>query len=218
MNKRKILLLSLCAVVLAAASVIGTMAFFTDQHAVINTFTVGAVSIALDETTVDEDGRPVEGAPRTTEGNRYRLLPGRAYVKDPQMTVLKGSDAAYVRLLVTVTRRAELDAIFAPDGADLRSLFGGYDAEKWVYAGETEGADNTVTYEFRYATAVKPAADADLVLEPLFTTLTIPDELTGAQLQTIQDMELRVVGHAVQAAGFGTADDAWAAFAEQSDS
>lgn len=55
-TKTKALLMSLCAVLLVAASVLGTMAYLTDSKDVKNTFTVGNVAIKLDEAKVDENG------------------------------------------------------------------------------------------------------------------------------------------------------------------
>lgn len=59
-TKTKALLMSLCAVLLVAASVLGTMAYLTDSKDVKNTFTVGNVTIKLDEAKVDEKGNLVK--------------------------------------------------------------------------------------------------------------------------------------------------------------
>jgi len=65
-TKSKALLLALCAVLLVAASVLGTMAYLTSRAEVTNTFTVGSVSITLDEAPVDENGEATTGT-RVTE-------------------------------------------------------------------------------------------------------------------------------------------------------
>lgn len=124
-TKTKALLMSLCAVLLVAASVLGTMAYLTDSKDVKNTFTVGNVAIKLDEAKVDENGTQVvdkDGNPvaRVTE-NEYKLLPGHTYVKDPTVTVLKSSVASYVRMKVTFNKASALIAMctdpeFAEDG------------------------------------------------------------------------------------------------------
>lgn len=111
-TKTKALLMSLCAVLLVAASVLGTMAYLTDSKEVNNTFTVGNVAIKLDEAKVDENGTQVvdkDGNPvaRVTE-NEYKLLPGHTYVKDPTVTVLTPSVASYVRMKVTFNNATEL--------------------------------------------------------------------------------------------------------------
>ena len=81
-TKSKALLLTLCAVLLVAASVLGTMAYLTSTDTVTNTFTVGSVAIKLDEAKANPDGTLVEGADRV-KGNAYKLLPGHTYNKDP---------------------------------------------------------------------------------------------------------------------------------------
>ena len=92
-TRSKALLLSLCAVLLVAATIFGTMAYLTSSDKVENTFTVGNVKIKLDEAKVNTDGTPVEGADRVHE-NSYKLLPGHTYTKDPTVTVEKGSESA----------------------------------------------------------------------------------------------------------------------------
>ena len=85
-TRSKALLLTLCAVLLVTASVLGTMAYLTSTDEVQNTFTVGQVKITLDEAKVTTDGEPVEGAARVTE-NSYKLMPGHTYTKDPTIHV-----------------------------------------------------------------------------------------------------------------------------------
>ena len=114
-TKTKALLMSLCAVLLVAASVLGTMAYLTDSEEVNNTFTVGNVAIKLDEAKVDENGTQVvdkDGNPvaRVTE-NEYKLLPGHTYVKDPTVTVLTPSVASYVRMKVTFNNADKIIAL-----------------------------------------------------------------------------------------------------------
>ena len=149
-TKRKALLLSLCAVLLFVASVMGTMEYLTSSDTVTNTFTVGKVQITLDEAAVNLDGTPIEGAARVKQ-NSYKLLPGLTYTKDPTVTVKAGSEPSYVKMTVTFTMAKELDAIFAPSGADMTSIFNGYDSTNWIDKGNTEDTvKNTRTYEFWY--------------------------------------------------------------------
>ena len=56
MKKSKAILMALCAVLLVAASVMGTLAYLTSTDTVTNTFTVGNVQIKLDEAKVNEEG------------------------------------------------------------------------------------------------------------------------------------------------------------------
>lgn len=208
-TKTKALLMSLCAVLLVAASVLGTMAYLTDSKDVKNTFTVGNVSIDLDEAKVNTDGTVVTGADRV-KTNSYKLLPGHTYVKDPTVTVLKPSVESYVKMTVTFTKANALDAIFAPTGADLTSIFGGYDAATWIYKGNTKEGD-TRTYVFWYKTTVA-ATDAAQTLEPLFTSIIVPGTINNDQLKSIDGMTINVNAYAIQADGFTDAADAWKHF------
>lgn len=210
-KKTKALMLVLCAVLLVTASVLGTMAYLTSTDRVVNTFTVGNVAINLDEAEANSDGTLVEGAARVKE-NSYKLLPGHTYNKDPMVTVKSGSEASYIKMTVTFSNANELDAIFAPTGATLTSIFNGYDSTNWTYKGNTKDATaNTRTYEFWYKAAVG-APDGDVALDALFDSITVPGDITNKQLATIKDMTITVNAYAIQADGFATAEAAWAEF------
>lgn len=208
-NVKKALLVCLCLCVVVALTVAGTLAFLTDTQEVVNTFTVGNVDITVDEAKVNTDGTPVTGADRVT-GNEYHLIPGQTYTKDPTMTVEAESEAAYVRMLVTMTHKTELD--------DIRvslSMLNGWDRDTWIYKSTTvDTTADTVTYEFWYKEAVAPNGE-DVVLDALFDSFTLPGTLDGDDLKSIEGLEITVVGHAIQAAGFENADAAWTAFNSQ---
>ncbi len=213
-TQAKVLIAALCAVLLVVGSVMGTLAYLTDRQAVVNTFTVGNVDITVDEAPVTPDGEVIPGEDRV-EGNDYHLIPGQTYTKDPTMTVKKGSEESYVRMMVTINCISQLRGIFG-DGFLPHEYIDGKDDSIWVYNSTVENGDNTVTYEFRYYKTVDAfEATEDIVLEPLFTSFTIPGELTGEQLATIADLEIRVEGHAIQTASFDNADAAWTAFGAQ---
>lgn len=74
------LILVLCAAILVAGSVMGTLAWLTAQDTITNTFTVGNISITLTETT----------------GDTYKLVPGVQVEKDPTVTVKAGSEDCYL--------------------------------------------------------------------------------------------------------------------------
>lgn len=210
-TRNKALLLTLCAVFLVTASVLGTMAFLTSNDEVVNTFSVGSVAIKLDEAKANTDGSLVEGADRV-KANNYKLLPGHTYNKDPMVTVIKGSEPSYVKMTVTFSNAKELDAIFAPDGANLTSIFNGYDETNWIAKGSSKDATaNTRTYEFWYKETVG-APDDDVALDALFDSITVPGTITNEQLATIEGMTITVNAYAIQADGFANAEAAWAAF------
>ena len=237
----KALLLTICAVLLVAASVMGTMAYLTSTDKVQNTFTVGKVAIKLDEAKVGTDGTPVEGADRVKE-NGYKLLPGHTYIKDPTVTVLKDSVESYVRMKVTFNNAAEIIAMctdpeFAEDGPTgvenafplIRMVeFVEANAAKWdgiipdnmVDTEEMlesakyfayDEKSDTLTYIFYYTETVA-APDDNVVLPVLFDKITVPEWVTGDQLAKLDKFEINAVAEAIQADGFANADAAWAAF------
>lgn len=210
--KKKILVACLC-VALAVLTIAGTtLAYLTANDTVTNTFTVGNVQIKLDEAKANADGSLVPDADRV-QANSYKLIPGHTYNKDPMVTVLSGSESSYIKMTVTFTKAAELDAIFKPNGAPLTDIFDGYDSANWIYKGNKEDtANNTRTYEFWYKEAVEAPA-ADVALDALFDSITVPGTITNAQLATIAGMTITVNAYAIQADGFDTADAAWAAYA-----
>lgn len=235
-TKSKALLLTLCAVLLVAASVLGTMAYLTSTDTVTNTFTVGKVEIKLDETDVTNPNGP------RVKANSYKLMPGTTYTKDPTVTVLKGSEDSYVRMKVTFNNAKEIIALctdpeFAGDGPTgvenafplIRMVkFVETNAAKWdgiipdnmvdtedmladaKYFAYDETAD-TLTYIFYYRETVT-APTADVVLPVLFDSITVPEWVTGEQLKALNDFRITVIAEAIQAGSFDNAADAWSHF------
>lgn len=243
-TKTKALLMSLCAVLLVAASVLGTMAYLTDSKDVKNTFTVGNVSIDLDEAKVNTDGTVVTGADRV-KTNSYKLLPGHTYTKDPTVTVLAPSVESYVRMKVTFNKASALIAMctdpeYAEDGpTGVENAFPLIRMVKFVEANaakwdgiipdnmvDTEDmlnntkycvydkAADTLTFYYYYTEPVA-AIDADVKLATLFDSINVPEWATNDQLKALQGFEINVVAEAIQADGSENADDAWVAFAAQ---
>ena len=200
-------------VLVAAVSVLGTLAYLTSQDQVVNTFTVGKVNITLDEMKVTDDGKPVASAERV-KANDYKLLPGLTYAKDPTVTVLKGSELSYVKLVVTVSKASESDKLLKECETTLAAVVKGYDVANWILKSNTEDkANNTRTYEFWYKEAVDASA-ADVKLDALFDQIVVPGNITNVQLASIDGLEIDIVAYAIQADGFADADAAWAAFAK----
>ena len=208
---KKKLMTVLALVLVIAMSVAGTYAYLTSTDKVVNTFTVGDVKIKLDEAKANPDGTLVPDAARV-KANSYKLLPGHEYAKDPTVTVLSGSESSYVKMTVTFSKAAELDAIFAPTGADMTSIFKGYDSTNWKLQNVTKDTEkDTRTYEFWYKETVE-ALNGDVALDALFDSITVPGNITNAQLETIKGMTITVNAYAIQADGFTDAADAWSHF------
>lgn len=218
-TRTKALLLTLCAVLLVTASVMGTMAYLTSTDEVKNTFTVGQVNITLDEAKVGDDGKALTGdSAERVKTNTYKLMPGHEYDKDPTVHIAAGSEESYVRLLVTAT----FDKALSPDQLklDLSSVFTGYSAN-WKQVSKTVSEDNkTIVYEYRYGTGTVAATATARDLEPLFTGVKVPDTWTNTELAAIGGVKIDIVAQAIQADGFvateekSAADAAWEAFGD----
>lgn len=193
------------AVLLVTGSVLGTMAFLTDTESAVNTFTVGKVDIVVDESDADGDGERVKG-------NSYKLIPGEIYTKDPRMTVKSDSEKAYVRMIITVTNASKFKEY---TGNEVVYYLSGWGAN-WEKTGEpvVDETNDTATYEYRYKTTVKPDGTKDLELAPLFNEIKIPETLDSDEIEALykNDFTIKVTGHAIQAQGFGSANEAWNAF------
>ena len=210
--KKKFALMATSLVLVAALAVGGTLAYLTSKDTVTNTFTVGQVKIKLDEAKTTADGTLVADDARV-KANSYKLMPGHTYNKDPMVTVLKNSEESYVKMTVTFSHADELDGIFAPNGAEMTSIFKGYDSSTWIAKGNTkDDSTNTRTYEFWYNNTVAATTDADFPLAPLFKQIEVPGTITNEQLATINNMTITVNAYAIQADGFANAEAAWAAF------
>lgn len=187
----KAVLTALCAVLLVAGSIFGTMAYLTDQKSVTNTFTVGDVKIELKEYDVDLYGSLENSTESwTTEGNEYKLIPGHDYIKNPTVFVKAGSEKCYVF--------AEVENDFA-SGVTVN-----INTTAWT---QIEG-----TNIYYYNDPVTAGKDSDYQVTSLFTTLTVASDTDVADFADESgevDETVTVTAYAVQADGFDTALLAW---------
>lgn len=96
-TRNKALVLTLCAVLLVVATVMGTLAYLTDTtDEVKNTFTIGKVDIDLTEEAGKENNK------------QFKMVPGCTITKDPKVTVNAGSEDCIV--FVKVEKSANFDA------------------------------------------------------------------------------------------------------------
>ena len=100
MNKRKIALLAMSACMIAILAIGGTLAYFTDNDAQLNTFTVGNVEIDLFEDFGDNEDNVEHLVPSTMERDENGKVPNgidkEVYVENT------GSEPAYVRVHIAV--------------------------------------------------------------------------------------------------------------------
>ena len=100
---------------------------------------------------------------------------------------------------------AKWDGIIPDNMVETEDMLG--DAKYFVYDKKAD----TLTYYFYYTQTVA-APTADVVLPTLFDSITVPEWVTGDQLKALAGFQINAVAEAIQAAGFASADEAWAAF------
>lgn len=189
-TKNKALLLALCAVSLVTASVLGTMAYLTDNKKVTNTFTVGSVAITLDEAKVNTDGSLVANADRVKE-NSYKLLPGHEYTKDPIIHVDPTSEDCF--LFVKVNN--QIAAIEATDATVASQMT----MNGWK---EVDGQTGVYVYVGTGAGANAPLAVSAQANIHVFEKLVIDGSVDSTKLNTCDGKTITVNAYAVQKDGF----------------
>ncbi len=194
----KAMLLVLCAILLVAGSVMGTLAYLQMQTGVVeNTFTVGNVAITLDEAKVDEYGAQV-GTDRITAattatgaavGNKYKLIPGHTYKKDPTVTVKANSEACYVFVkVVNGIEGIEADT----------TIYNQIIANNWI---ALSGVDNVY-----YKAVASSISDTKCVVFESFKLKT------DANVADYGNATIEITAYAIQADGFnGDVAAAWTA-------
>lgn len=217
--KKKILAITLCVAMLAIMLVSGTMAYFTDTQAKVNTFIMGKVDIELTE-------------PSYSPGNdgKLKVFPGQTYSKDPTITVASDSEDCYLVATVTISQRENFYKLYENDsdvtkdwGLSLAGngglVSGGVAAYSAAPARENnisgtllggkvfltykeDVAADTITYTF-YFKDIHEAGD----VEVLFTEVAIPTIIDNGDLEG--DLTVTVNAYAIQAVGF---DDVYEAF------
>jgi predicted ribosomally synthesized peptide with SipW-like signal peptide len=194
-TKSKALLMTLCAVLLVAASVLGTMAYLTSQDSVTNTFSIGKIAITLDEKDVDSS---TPGAERD-KANAYHLLPGQTYIKDPTVHVKGDSEDAYIFVKV----ENDIAAIEA-DGNKIADQI--VTTNGWK---QLTNADGAVVANVYYKEYTKNAAQQDLVV---FSNFKIADNIGAGTLKDYENKTITITAYAIQKdANLDTAAKAWAA-------
>lgn len=204
MKKKSILMAAIAVMLVAVLIVGGTLAYFTDTKSATNTFTMGNVKITLDETNVNDP----QGA-RVTE-NTYNVYPGAVVTKDP-VVHNTGKNAAYIRATVNVSNWMNLVAAYYPD---FKETFpnDGYKAALNLLVGELGEGWSVVGVEAGDTFTIgQLAADTDTTA--MFKTVTIPAGIDNANADSLSSV--KVVAQAIQADGFDTWDDAFAAFDAQ---
>lgn len=194
MKKKSFLLAALAIVLVAALAVGGTYAWLTSRtNPVVNTFTVGNVSITLDEARVQKDAETSTWsttAARVQRNDYEGVYPGAVLPKDPTVHVAAGSEDALVYVLIQDALNAAV-----PGSADY-TIGSAWTAVNTAGYAAPQGAPAQV---YRYSAAAH--AGDDLVV---FDGVTISGAMTAEQMARL-DGTITVTAFAVQANGLDAA-------------
>lgn len=211
--KKKLTLVVTCIVLVAAMVIGGTLAYFTDTKTANNTFTMGNVKIALDETNVkDPEGDRVTS-------NEYDVYPGQTVTKDP-IVHNTGKNGAYIRATVNVYNWMNLVAAYYPDFKETfpndgykaaLNLLVGELGDGWSVVGVVAGDTFTIgQFDAKFVLKYDGVLDAGADTTAMFQTVTIPAGIDNANASSFQSV--KVVAQAIQADGFDTWEAAFAAY------
>lgn len=195
-RSKKFLAAFLSVIIIAATLTASTYSWLSSQSdTVVNTFAGGAISITLDEAQVDTSGKKIDGGQRVIS-NSYKYAAGSILDKDPTPTVLKGSIPCYVFLCV----ENELGDLFSMN----------FDNSSWI---KTAESDNKELFIY-YTTVDAENSDEDIKLNPIFTQVTVSENLTSDDTAALGEKTLNVTAYAVQTEAL-TQDEASALAAAQ---
>lgn len=200
-------------VLVAVASVLGTMAYLTSTAKVENTFTMGDVKIKLDETNVkDPKGE------RVTK-NDYEVYPGAVVTKDPIVHNV-GANGAYIRATVNVSNWMNLVAAYYPDFKETfpnegykaaLNLLVGELGEGWSVVGVEAGDVFTIGwFDAKFILKYDGVLESGENTTAMFQTVTIPAGIDNANTESFNSV--KVEAQAMQADGFDNWEAAFAAF------
>lgn len=188
---RKVLLMACSALLLVCLTVGATVAYLTSTDTVTNTFTVGSLSITLDEVKTDANGVADTTVPRV-KANEYKLIPGHFYVKDPTVHVQAGSEACWVFVKVE-------DGIATIE--DATTIAAQIEAKGWT---KLDGVSN-VYYKEQAAVSKDATAPVDLVV---FDNFKLKSD---ADVSQYANAKIKITAYAIQKDGLTTAAAAWTA-------
>ena len=188
---KKVLALVSSAVLLVSASVLGTMAYLTSQDVVTNTFSVGKVTITLDEADVKTDGTKEDTTDRV-KSNEYHLMPGHDYIKDPTVHVAANSENSWIFIKVE-NGIANIEDGSNPIATQISN-------KGWT---ALDGVNGVYYKEY-----TKSETQTDLIV---FEKFVVNETVNGTTLETYKDAQIKVTAYAIQKDGIDSVSAAWSA-------
>lgn len=199
---KKKLMTFLALVLVIAMSVAGTYAYLTSRDSVTNTFTVGNVSITLDELDTDNDTNKSDNVTVNDKvrdkANAYKLMPGITYTKDPTVHVDPASENCYVFVKVE-NGIADYEAEAEGDTTIAKQI----ENNGWT---KLDGVANVY-----YQVYTKDQPSKDLVVFNNFKVSDTANTVAGWSSINTTNTTIVVTAYAVQKDGMNSVAAAWAA-------
>lgn len=200
MTKKGIVIFATSAVLAATVAIGGTIAYFSSSATAKNTFTVGNVKISMDEAEVEktETNSFVTTSSRVTANSYENIYPGAELPKDPTITVKADSQNCYVGMVVSIDNYEGFS-----DAA--QDFFDDYFAtidyqDGWKCVSHEDGK-----YILNYEKIVTNSSE-DTIIDPAFEEIDIPTSFTSEDMESLGEFNMDILGQAIQAQGFDSAD------------
>lgn len=187
-QKRRIALTALVLILASFLTVVPTYSWLTaTSETVVNTFTSGAIAIRLDEAQVDSKGQ-ADGSGERVQSNKYKYVAGAVLDQDPTVTVETGSEEAYVFVCVDCQLPETFNLDFNTDSFTKVSEQG--NQTLWMYLNKVDASKS----------------DDDIVLTPIYTTVSVPSDLTSEQARELDGYTTTIRAFAIQTEGLSAED------------
>ncbi len=180
---KKLLIVTIVALVLAISCVVGTFAYLAVRTKTItNTFTSGNVAITLDETT----------------GTSYKMIPGDTITKNPVVTVKAGSEASWVFVKVVSDTKAVSALTYS-----VNTTAGEGETIVWT---KLEGVDNVYYAEVG---DLSGQGATDVKIEVIEGNVVNVKNIDAETLKDAEGATISITAYAIQKDGLTSATAAW---------
>lgn len=209
--KAVVILLTMC--LLVGGTVGGTLAWLVSSSGTVtNTFTVGDISITLQE----HPFKVVDGKTSTTELDKaanpvqeigtYKVVPGGTQPKDPFVTVKANSEESY--LYVSIQNNMVIDGSTKIDGKDIVGT--DLNTSNWnIIGSKTDATSGAVTTLYRYKNTVETIStneDSDPIY--VFENVNYLSDITKENIGELASKTIVLNAYAHQASATQSVADA----------
>lgn len=192
-TRNRILLTAVAALLLVVMTVGGTLAWLQDvTEPVENVFTTTNVDIDLNE----------------SDNLNLEVVPGQDITKDPQVTVIKGSEHCWVFVKVVMTEDFEKYLGTTQENGSYKVEFD----SNWTELSSTVATDGVKTVILYKEVEEIAHTGNDLVIKVLKDNkIKVSDKLTNTDMDNLEltDPKLTVTAYAIQYAGNENVNTAW---------